>query len=219
VNGYGVAGQARYATIWEKCDSPAWEARHDLDTTTYQQTFDTLVGQGYRLVEVSGYEVSSGSTLYAAIWEKRVGPAWEARHGLDATTYQQTFDTLVGQGYRLIHVSGYPLAGQARYAAIWEKCDSPAWEARHGLDATTYQQTFDTLVGQGYHPVQVSGYTVGAQDLYSAIFEKSTVPAWEARHGLDAATYQQTFDTLVGQGYRLADVSGYEDGYAAIWTK
>jgi len=147
------------------------------------------------------------------------GSAWEARHGLDSAEYQQTFDTLVGQGYRLSHVSGYSLGGQGRYAAIWEKCDSPEWEARHGLSSAEYQQNFDTFVGQGYRLVQVSGYTVAAQDLYSAIFEKSQGPAWEARHGLDSAAYQQAFDTFVGQGYRLADVSGYENRFAGIWTK
>ena len=42
---------------------------------------------------------------------------------------------------------------------------------------------------------------------------------WEARHGLNAAAYQQTFDKLVGQGYRLVDVSGYDNRFAGIWTK
>ena len=70
----------------------------------------------------------------------------------------------------------------------------------------------------------VCGYSDGAQDRYAAIFRKITsVPAWQARHGLTPAQYQTTFDQLVAQGYRLELVNGYsvagQDRIAAIWTK
>ncbi|QLE46843.1 hypothetical protein FD724_00830 [Nostoc sp. C057] len=215
-------GQDRYAAIWVKSGSGAWEARHGLTSAQYQATFDKLVGEGYRLVDVSGYEVN-GQGRYAAIWVKSGGPAWQARHGLTSAQYQATFDKLVGEGYRLVHVSGYAVNGQDRYAAIWEKSDGPAWQARHGLTSAQYQATFDKLVGEGYRLVDVSGYGVNGQDRYAAIWVKSGGPAWEARHGLTSAQYQATFDKLVGEGYRLVDVSGYDvngqNRYAAIWEK
>ena len=43
----------------------------------------------------------------AAIWEKAPGAAFVARHGMSADGYQQEFNTLLGQGYRLKLVSGY----------------------------------------------------------------------------------------------------------------
>jgi hypothetical protein len=208
VSGYDVNGQDRYAAIWVKSGGPAWEARHGLTSAQYQATFDKLVGEGYRLVHVSGYSVN-GQDRYAAIWVKSGGPAWEARHGLTSAQYQDTFDKLVGEGYRLVDVSGYSVNGQDRYAAIWVKSGGPAWEARHGLTSAQYQDTFDKLVGEGYRLVDVSGYSVNGQDRYAAIWEKSGGPAWEARHGLTSAQYQATFDKLVGEGYRLVDVSGY----------
>jgi hypothetical protein len=146
---------------------------------------------------------------YAALWEKSAGPAWVARHGMSSAGYQQEFDRLVGQGYRLRQVSGYNVGGQDRYAALWEKGPGPAWVARHGMTSAGYQQEFDRLVGQGYRLRQVSGYNVGGQDRYAALWEKSSGPAWEARHGMTSAGYQQEFDRLVGQGYRLRQVSGY----------
>ncbi|MEH2261498.1 hypothetical protein [Nostoc sp.] len=208
VSGYDVNGQGRYAAIWVKSSGPAWEARHGLTSAQYQATFDKLVGQGYRLVHVSGYSVN-GEDRYAAIWEKSDGPAWEARHGLTSAQYQATFDKLVGEGYRLVDVSGYSVNGQDRYAAIWVKSGGPAWQARHGLTSAQYQATFDKLVGEGYRLVDVSGYNVNGQNRYAAIWEKSGGSAWQARHGLTSAQYQATFDKLVGEGYRLVDVSGY----------
>jgi len=47
-----------------------WQARHGLTSAQYQATFDELLSQGYRLVQVSGYSVN-GEDRYAAIWEQR----------------------------------------------------------------------------------------------------------------------------------------------------
>ena len=161
--------------------------------------------------------------LYAAIWDNSPGPAWQARHGMTSSDYQTTFDTLVSQGYRLRCVSGYESNGQPLYAAIWDQSGGPAWQARHGLTATQYQATFNQLVGEGYRLQFVSGYGVGGQDLYAAFWDQSGGPAWQARHAMDAATYQNTFNQLVSQGYRLRWISGYVvngvDMYAAIWDQ
>ncbi|MEI4803794.1 hypothetical protein WAZ07_21635 [Bacillus sp. FJAT-51639] len=208
ISGYTVHGQDYYAAIWEKRGGPAWQARHGLTSAQYQQTFNELVAQGYRLIRVSGYG-SGGQDRYAAIWEKGNGPEWQARHGLTADQYQQTFNELIAQGYRLIHVSGHTNDGQDRYAAIWEKRGGPAWQARHGLTADQYQRTFNELVAQGYRLIQVSGYGSNGIDRFAAIWEKRGGPAWQARHGLTSAQYQQTFNELVAKGYRLVSVSGY----------
>jgi NADH:ubiquinone oxidoreductase subunit H len=146
-----------YAALWERSSGPDWVARHGLTSAGYQQEFDRLVAQGYRLVLVSGYQVDR-EERYAAIWERRAGPAWVARHGLTSDGYQQEFDRLVAQGYRLVLVSGYSVGGEDRYAAIWERRAGPAWVARHGLTSAGYQQEFDQLLAQGYRPRLVSGY-------------------------------------------------------------
>jgi hypothetical protein len=133
---------------------------------------------------------------------------------------------LVGQqGFRLKLVDGYSVSGQDRYAAIWEKSSGPAFVARHGMTPQEYQQQFDQLVGQeGYCLTDVSGYEVGGQARFAAIWEKGPCPPFVARHGLTSQEYQQQFDQLVGQqGFRLKLVDGYkvggQDFYATIWEK
>jgi hypothetical protein len=216
-----VTGTEHYAAVWTRGGPAAWQARHGLTAAQYQQTFDELVNQGYRLTHVSGYTVD-GQDRYAAIWVQADGPAWQARHGLSAQQYQQTFDELLGQGFRPVHVSGYTVDGQDRYAAIWV-ADGAPFQARHGLTAQQYQQTFDELVNQGFRLTHVSGYTVDGQDRYAALWEPGPGPAWQARHGLTAAQYQQTFDQLLAQGFRPVHVSGYtvngEDRYAALFVQ
>jgi Bacterial tandem repeat domain 1 len=157
VAGYEVNGHDLYAAIWEQKDGPAWQARHGLTSAEYQQAFNDLTSQGYRLTDVSGY-TSGGQERYAAIWELREGPAWQARHGLDSFSYQTTFNQLAQEGYRLIRVSGSSVQGSHRYAAIWEKSDGSPWVAFHGVEGSRYQQAFDELTAKGYRLVDVSGY-------------------------------------------------------------
>jgi hypothetical protein len=109
-------------------------------------------------------------------WEFQEG-AWVARHGLTSAQYQAAFDDLVGnQGMQLLDVSGYGVNGQDFYAALWAKhAGAPGWAARHGMTSAQYQQAFDQLTAQGFHPVLVNGYTVNDQDRYAAIFQKGNV--------------------------------------------
>ena len=157
---------------------------------------------------MNGYTIG-GQDRYAAIWEKSGGPAWVARHGLTGAQYQAEFNRHVADGFRLVLVSGYAAGNEARYAAIWQKDGGPAFVARHGLTAAQYQAEFDKNVADGFRLAQVNGYRVGNQTLYVAIWDKASSPAWVARHGLTSAAYQQEFNRLTSDGFRLVDVSGY----------
>jgi len=167
--------------------------------------------------------ITTDDQRYAGIWLQDPGHTWEARHGLTSDQYQQAFDDLVGRGYRLTRVSGYSVGGHDRYAAIWDKSDGPAFQAHHGLTSDQYQKTFDELVRQGFRPTCVSGYSVGGDPRYAAIFEPAAGIGFAARHGLTADQYQQAFNDLVGKGFRLTYVSGFNvggtDQYAAIWEQ
>ncbi|MFG2127304.1 hypothetical protein ACGFNV_05825 [Streptomyces sp. NPDC048751] len=213
VSGYSSGGLDLFAAIFEQRSGPAFQARHGLTASQYQQTFNDLVGQGFRPVDVNGYLSAGGGERFTAIFEQGGGAPFQARHGLTASQYQQTFNDLVGQGFRPVHVSGYSNGGVDLFAAIFEQRGGPAFQARHGLTVSQYQQTFNDLVGQGFRPVDVNGYlSAGGGERFTAIFEQGGGAPFQARHGLTASQYQQTFNDLVGQGFRLLHVSGYSSG-------
>lgn len=109
---------------------------------------------------------------------------WQARHGLSSADHQTLFTTLASQGYRPICVSGYEVAGTDRYASLWYKVSGPEWRARHGMTPAQYQAEFDTLTSQGFRPIDVCGYTIAGQQRFAAIWDKSQVTNWAARHGM-----------------------------------
>jgi hypothetical protein len=108
------------------------------------------------------------------------------------------------------------------FAASWQQ-GGPAWVARHNLTSAQYQAAFDQFTRDGFRLVSVSGYQVGPETRYAALWDKRPTGPWAARHGLTGADYQRTFDDLARQGYRLRLVNGYaidgQDHYAAIWEK
>lgn len=262
----------RYAAIWTKEPGPAWVARHRMTSAKYQQEFNKLTSQGFRLVHISGYNFG-GQARFAAIWEKSQGPAWAARHNMTAKQYQQEFDKHVKLGYRLIQVSAYRGLGQDLYAAIWRKefgssndagsqrqeeterqeemqrqgetvtarsefspsssrsvtptqripASGPAWVARHRMTAARYQNEFNKLAQKGFRLVDISGCRIADHGRYAAIWEKKAGPPWVARHGTQSSSYQQEFDNLVGQGFRLRHINGFRIGgqvrFATIWEK
>ena len=212
----------KFAALFEKEDGTAWQARHGIDSIAYQQAFDTLTSQGYRLTSVCGYS-EGREGRFNAIWQQRSGGAWQARHGLTAGQYQATFNDLVSQGYRLTNISGYAVNGQARYAAIWEQKPGPDWQAHHGMTGVQYQQIFNDLAQQGYVLTQICGYRVNVNVLFAGIWEKQYGVTVQVRHGLTSREYQKTFNEMLAAGFRLSCVSGYSDTgiarYAGIWRK
>ena len=198
-----------------------WQARNGMSSSVYQSTFNSLVSQGYRLTDVSGYTINNNPT-FAAIWVDEPSVAWVANHGMTPQQYQTNFDTYVAEGYRPVLVDGYTVEGNPYFAAIWDKSPSSGWVAQHGMTADEYQTAFDTYVGQGYRLSWVSGYAQGNTAYYAAIWEiPTTNAAWVAHHGMTSAQYQTYFNQYTSEGYRPILVGGYVvnniDYYVAIW--
>ena len=91
------------------------------------------------------------------------------------------------------------------------------------MGAAKYQQTCEELRSLGYRLTVVSGYEVGHEARYAAIWELRLGAEWQARHGLTAAEYQHTVDALAAEGFRLTFVTSYfvctQTLYAGIWER
>lgn len=58
---------------------------------------------------------------------------------------------------------------------------------------------------------------------FAALFVPDGGQAWQAHHGIDAAAYQQLFDSLPAQGFRPVLLNAYSEGrgsrFSAVWTQ
>jgi Bacterial tandem repeat domain 1 len=194
--------------------------RYGISESSYQQTFEIFSQKSKFPAWVDAYNVN-GKTFFNLIFSCQTPGAWVARHGLTSSQYQQVFDQLTAQGYRLKQVDSYLSSGQIRYAAVFVKQGGSAWQAHHGQTAAQFQQTFDTLAQQGYYAVNVSPVYYNGQTYVASLFEKGSVGAWVARIGMTNAQYQQYFDENVAAGRKLVYLNGYSQNdkprFAAIW--
>jgi hypothetical protein len=101
--------------------------------------------------------------------------------------YQQTFDQMTARGFALVQVCGYRVNVEVLFAAIWEKQDGVAWQARHGLTSSAYQAMFDQQASAGMKLTWVSGYSDTGIARYAGIWRNDSSGRWQARHGMDVA--------------------------------
>lgn len=145
-----------------------------------------------------------------------------ARHGIEASAYQNEFTNITACSYMPSWVDGYEVNGENYFNAIFRPADVP-WVARHGLNGTEYQAAFDEWNSKGYRPKQVESYPQGGRVRYAVIFVKQSGPLWTAYHGLTAAEHQAEFDQVTQKGFHPVNISVVSiDGirkYTALYEK
>lgn len=175
VCGYEVNGAARFAGVWEKApkDAPARELRGDLSADDYRKLYADLTKNEFRPLRVTGYAVGK-ETRYATVWEKepKNGPAWHTRRDLTAAQYQDEFDAQVALKRRPIHVVGYTIDGEERFAAVWEAATGMGGAARHNMDQEALEQAATNLKAQGYRPLYVSMYPANGRLRFAGTWAK-----------------------------------------------
>lgn len=114
-----IDARARYAAIWERGDVSSQQVFSGLSLSDFEQKLADLTAQDYRPVRIST-TTSVGTPLFAVIFEKTGGVAWQSRHELSATDFHKAGAELATQGYRLTDASGRIQAGKARFSGVWE---------------------------------------------------------------------------------------------------
>jgi len=196
-------------------------ARHGIPAADYQTIFTDITAAGYRPVWVDGYEVS-GANVFNALFAPATF-AWAARHHMTAADYQAEFNLRTSQGLRLSQVDSYLVGGQVRYAAIFDSSPSTGWTAYHNVSQATHQANFNSLVSQGFRPVNISAVTSGGVRTFTALFDQANVGSFATLTGMTEAEYQTQFNANVAAGRHLSYINAFmESGVpkiSAIWDQ
>jgi hypothetical protein len=202
--------------IWPSGWHPTWYPRGKAELVIpniaagdYQTTFNRAVEPGYRPVWVDAYEIGT-RTFFNLIMRPEDGVPWVARHGMDSAGYQSQYDLMKRDGFRLINVTSYLDNGAVRYAAIWRKQGGPELVAYHGLGAAAHQTQFNSLVGSGFHPVNISVVSPGDTLQFTAFYLKESVGVFEAPSFVDSAGYQSAWNTNTRAGRHLVYLNAYQ---------
>ena len=70
-----------------------------------------------------------------------------------------------------------------------------AFQAYHGVSAAQHQAFVNQLSAEGYGMISLSVYGDPGNALYAAVWVNRPMPSWVAVHGVNAAQYQNWFNT------------------------
>jgi CubicO group peptidase (beta-lactamase class C family) len=153
------------------------------------------------------------------------GVGWASRHGMTAAEYQTEFNkwTSPPYSYRQTSICGYEQSGQAYFAAIWEEQPGSGWVTHPQMTKAQFDSLSAGYAAQDLYPVFISGFGVGANAYYSAIWESSPGADVVAEVGLSHATYASLNSTRTAQGYKLVHLwtfnAGSTEYFTAVWRK
>jgi CubicO group peptidase (beta-lactamase class C family) len=233
---YGSTSAPRFAAVMVKRPNviPQY-GEWGFDGADFQSFFNKYAAEGFgpRIISVTG---TADQPLFAGVWEP-MSPIPLTRWGLTAgelasdgppknNLYQNArFDSqgnLLPSTTMPLSLDVYGDPGDRRYAVVVvPNTASTGWNG-DGTDeaAASYQTRFNLQTSVGGRPYLVSPTDDGN---YASVFRDDQIGPWQARHGLTAQQYQQTFNTLTGEGYFPIHVQGGGAGnntrFAAIFAK
>jgi murein DD-endopeptidase MepM/ murein hydrolase activator NlpD len=190
-------------------------ARHGVpDDENFPKVVRNIQDAGFRPIWIDGYDVV-GKTFFNLLFAA-VDGEWTARAAMTAAEYQQEFTDRTGQGFRLVQVDSYLRAGQIAYAAVFDKTPSTPWTAYHGVSAADHVSRFNSLINQGFRPVNIAVVVSGGQRIFTALYDSTPFGGLVATIPSEAQ-FQSVFDANKAAGRRLAYVNGFlENGVPMI---
>ncbi|MBV8485971.1 MAG: serine hydrolase, partial [Verrucomicrobia bacterium] len=191
--------------------TPAFHAYHGVTNAEHQARIDNCSVQGYRMITLSVYG-DPDRALYAAVWVRRNGPAWQEIHDVDATDYQSFFDKWTARGYVPVLISATGPSNNAVFAAVFERDINGPWLARCGMPsgAPANEGTFENENANAADQRMIlrSVAVYGSRDdrRYAAIWHSNPVYVKWHMHSSDSAShYQMVFNAETKlPGYDLA---------------
>jgi Bacterial tandem repeat domain 1 len=121
---------------------------HDRTTSDHQQQLNSWAAKGYRTISLSAYG-DRNNPLYAAVMIKRAQLVAEKQHfGMDAATWQATFNQMAAQGWGPLIVTATGPAHNPLFAASWFEV-SPIPLTRHGMTAAEFNAQNQQAIKNG----------------------------------------------------------------------
>lgn len=127
--------------------------------------------------------------------------------GLAEATYQHTFLSMAGDGYRPIWVEGSTSPGEgARLSAIYRR-EAGAFRTYHNIDGARYQAEFNQATAAGLQLISLDNYVRNGQLQLAAVFSTPMGGRWEAYHLVSAQEHLRRFNDLRARGFRPYAIS------------
>lgn len=168
-----------------------------------------LAGSGLRLVDLNIRTASDGTVTYDGTWLPG-NDAYSLQGGLSWSSFVSKWQTLGGQGLRLVDLEVYVEGGVRKYAGVWRAgTDGHALYA--GLDWDALVSQWETLADQGLRLVDLESYVEGGVRKYAGVWRAGT-DGYALWSGVSWANFNAKVQELAASNLRLVDMDVYWEG-------
>jgi hypothetical protein len=198
--------------------SPGWFVFDYLKADDFQDRFDMLVANDFRLVDRSVTLDTQDVPRFNGLFRPDTIDDWFSFGIQTPEQYQDQFDMLTDDGYDLTDFFGYHEGNTDRIASIF--VPQPGGFIHEGfLSSQAFKDTSNDYADDGWLPVDVNVMEMAEGTFLSGLY-RQTGDARMVHWGMSSAEYQQWMDFYLSQGWDLEVVQNYADGdrYAAIWS-
>jgi len=199
----------------------SWSSIRNYTSSDYSDYFDDKSADGYLVVDLDILEIS-GQQRVNAVWQKNVdNRGWASSRNMTSTQFNDKWNELRDDGYRLIDQEAYVLNGSLYYAGVWiENKENLAWASRRNLSSSAFSTELAAYKDAGYIPIDVEAYEYDNVMYYSMVLVDNTENlGWALWRNMSSSTLNSYMSQY--SSYRLLDLESYRPGssqqYAAIW--
>ncbi len=202
---------------------PPREMTLDMEFDEFEKEFDRQIARGFRLLDVSIYQVGTRD-LYSAIWEERSDPAIAWRHGMQRDGLKEKTEELAADRYGLIYIEGKGGGGREKWAGIWEPCTGLFPQVWLGMNSVEFKQKYDELAADGFQITSLSAYELQGRLLLAGLWNKGDeFPEAVFDANLTARQLAAAIRRKVDDGFRISRLSAClvngQDRYSCLWKK
>lgn len=132
---YVTSAGLRYNSVWVKAPArTTWYLDRGLSSSQFSTRFGERSAT-HRAVAFDSVATASGQR-HAAIWVPNNGRGWLLFHNMSLKGYENQWNRLYDEGYRVVSYDRYQTSSGTRYAAIWRQNSSrPNWSLKAQVDA------------------------------------------------------------------------------------
>lgn len=205
--------------------SQSFISKHGLSAATLGNEFTKQTNNGYRLISLNTYK-NGNSDQFIAHWVKVNGFSQYFHHSLSESDFNNLYNTYLGQGFYLSHISVDYIGGIKRFIGIWDKRINVTVVRKIDMTPSQYQNEFTLQNNNGFRIIHLHSYLLNGQVLYAGVWEKVSGVRFESvigRQGLTFPFFIQQSDSLAKAGFILRKATGYNlggvDYYGGLWEK
>lgn len=227
LSGVEKSGSAiRYSGLWHKNPTIAsWTSKRGMTAAVYQTTWDQLIGQGFRVLDLDAHVVS-GQALYNAIWIKEQGGTkpFKSHRILTLAQLDAKMAEYGGQRFRPIRVNGYRVGSQTYYAAVWVQDGLTDFGYKRDLTSADYSAWWTFYKNAGYRPVDIAAYPTSAGLRYAGLWvREGGIDSWISLRDRTAAQMQAEIIAQKKANYLEVDLDAYYVGselrFSGVWIR